>query len=350
MGNPAVIVQHDTDDSGHFNDEVWDFSDEDDHQTPDPHATVAEAAAPRDDINILNRSLHPVAVNPDLENGPPLASSLKQVISIAHTHTATTPTSDGATHLHSSEEARNPELQQIPAEPINSDDASINGMNESQLVVINLLGSQPAGTLDGENTHLQNDSVLTSPVFSMPSTRSSSPLSYLSYVNSDDENPNAATQHPQIHLDNNAPIPHTTRDPNMPIEHDTSPIISRSSGSTPELITQIFWDVTPLDSFLSCPLVRLQTSTPTTLDPDILIELDSPPIISVPSTLSDNWQITEDDEALDPPFLPASEPAGQTMVDGWKILEDNEEALEPPRLPASEPAAGDTHFDVNGSQ
>lgn len=357
MGNAAVIHCH-ADDSGSsaklgtqilgdFNNEPWDFSDEDDLRTSDVHATVAEGL-PLDDMNLPNHSLHPV--NPALENGSPLAStsSLEETISIIHAHTATTSTSDDATQVHSAEETHNSELQAMPSESINADDTSIYELNESQLV-INPLSSHSASRLDGEYTHLQNESVLASPVFSSPSTRSSSPLSYLSYVDSDDDDLDAAILHSQIHLDSDVPIPHTTLDPNIPIEHDTPPIISRPSSPSPEPLTQVFLDldISQLESSLSCSLDHPQT----TLDPNILIEHDRSPIISIPSTLAESWQITEEEEALEPPCLPASEPAVQTMIDSWNILiEEDEEALEPPRHLSSEPAASDTHFDVNEGQ
>jgi hypothetical protein len=412
-----------------FNDEAWDFGDEDDLRTPELHTTVVEAAVPQDGINLPNHSL-----NPALENGSPLASTLEQPLPITHTHTATTPTSDGATYVHSAEEAHTSELQ---PEPINADDASIYGLNESQLV-INSLGSQSVVRLDGENTRLQNDSVLAGPILCTLNTRSSSPsLSYvdgedsdttthpqndsvlsgpisctpgtgssfsalpyvdgegsdaathpqndfvlagpisctpstrssspaLSYVDDedpdavahlqndsvlagpilcmpstrsssptlsydvDDENPDAAaTQLSQIHLSNNSePIPRTTLDPNMRIEHDGLPIFSSHSTSATEPLTQDF-------------LVESQ--------------LESSPSRSLdhPQTMVDSWQnlTTEDEEALEP-RLPASEPAAQTMVESWQVLtEEDGEALEPPRLPASEePAASDTYFDDNEGQ
>ena len=366
IGNPGVIHHH-TDHSvssavlgggvgaqipGNFSDEAWDFSDEDDLQT-DLHTAIAETAVPQDDIKLPNHSLNLVAsVNPALENGPPLASTLEQAIPITHTHThtATSSTSDGATHVHSADESHNSELQRLPSGPINADDALIYGINESQLV-INPSGSQSAGRLDEENTHLQKDSVLACPVFSTPSTRSSSPLSYLSYVDSDDEleDPDA---HSEIHLDINLPTPHSTLDPDIPIEHETplAPIISEPSSPTSEHLIQGFLDVSQLESSLTCSLNHPQT-TRTILEPNILIEHDRPPIISIPSTLTDSWQIRED-EALEPPCLPASEPLAEvhTMIDSWKILiEENEEALEPPPF-ASELMASDTHFDVNGGR
>jgi hypothetical protein len=357
MGNVGVIHHH-TDDSGSsavlgaqisgdFNDEVWDFGDEDDLQT-DLNTNIAETAVSHDDINLSNHSLLPVAsVNLALKNGPPLTSTLEQAIPITHTHTAT---SDGATHVDSAEEAHDSELQPLPSEPINANDVSIYGIDESQLVM-NPSDSQSAGRLDEENTHLRNDSDLASSAISTPSTRSSSPLSYLSYVDSDDEDPDAATQHSQIHLDNNSPIPHTTLDP---IEHDTplAPIISTPSSPNPESQSHVFLDVSQLESSLRHSLDHSQF-TQTTLEPNILIEHDRPPIISIPSTLADSWQITEEDEALELTCLPASEPLAvvHKMVDSWKILiEEDEKALEPPHLPASEPAASDTHFDVNGGQ
>lgn len=174
-------------------------------------------------------------------------------------------------------------------------------------------------------------------------------MSYLSYIDSDDEeDPDAATQFSQMHLDNNVPIPHTTTlDHNIPIEHDTLPIISRPSSPTPEPLTQVLMNISQLESLLG----RSRGGHPqTTLDPNVLIEHDGPPIISIPSTLADSWQITEDEEALEPPCLPATDPAVQTMLDSWNILEEDEEALELPHLPASEPAASDTHFDVNEGQ
>ena len=95
---------------------------------------------------------------------------------------------------------------------LHTTDASIYGLNESQLVINSLLvGSllTLAGRLDGENTHFQNDSVLAGPILcSTPSTRSSSPV--LSYVSS--KTPDAATQFSL--LGNILPIPHTTQDPN----------------------------------------------------------------------------------------------------------------------------------------
>ena len=385
-------------------DDDFDYDDEDDLRTPDLHTTVAETAVPQGDIN-HSSSLHPVAlVNPALENGLPLASTSEQAISEAdalinnsspqndlaisaisslpitdaHTtitcaHTATTQTiDDGATHVHTAEEAHNSELQPTLSEPINadSDDAPIHGLNESQLA-INPLGSQSAGRLDGENTHLQNDSVLASPVLYTPSTtRSSTPA--LSYIDSDDEDPDAVTQHSQIHLSNNVPIPHTTLDPDVLIEHDGPPIISRPSTPAPEPLTLVFLDGSQLESLLNRSLDYPQT----TKDPNILIEHDRLPIISRLSTppltqnfldasqlesspghsfdhsqtmpVVDSWQITEDEEVLEPPRLPAAEPAAQTMIDSWQILTtETEEALEQPHFPASEPAAGDTYFAAN---
>ena len=319
---------------GDFNDETWDFSDEDDLQT-DLHTTIAETAIPQDDINTPNHSLNPVAsVNPAMENGPPLSSTLEQD-TITHTHTATTPTNDGATHVHSTEESHDSELQPLPSEPINADEASIHGINESQLV-INPSDSQSTDRLDEEDVHLQNDSVLASPVFPTPSTRSSSPLSYLSYIDSDDEDQDAAIQHSEIHLDTSLAVPHTPLDPDIPIAHDTSlaPIIS---STTPEFSTQLSWDVAQLESSLGHSLGHPQT-TQTTLDPNALIEHDSLSIISKPSL----------------ELLSISEPpiqAVQEMVESWQILiGKDEEAVELPRLPASDPAASDTHSDVNEGQ
>ena len=352
MDNAAVINHH-TDDSGSsaildaqipgdFN-EAWDFGDEDNLQTPDLPTTVAETDVD-DIVNLPNYSLHPVAlINPAPGNGPPLAPTLEQAIPITDAHTTTAPISDDATQAHSAEEADNSDLQPIPSEPINADDASNYGIDESQLV-INLLGSQSADRLDGEYTHPQNYSVLASPVLSTPSTRSSSPLSYLSYV--DEEDPDAAIQHSQIHLDNNIPNSHITLDHNIPIEHDTPPITSRPSSPTPEPLTQVFLDVSQLESLLSRPLDHPQSM----LDPDIHIEHSRAPILSIPSTLADSWQITED-EALEPPGLPTSEPAAQSMLDSWKILfEEDEKVFQPLLLPASEPVPSDTHFDVNEGQ
>ena len=344
MGNPGVIHHH-TDDSGSsalsaqipgdFNDETWDFSDEDDLQT-DLHTTIAETAVPQDDINTPNHSLNPVAsVNPAMENGPPLSSTLEQD-TITHTHTATTPTNDGATHVHSTEESHDSELQPLPSEPINADEASIHGINESQLV-INPSGSQSAYRLDEESMHLQNDSVLASPVFPTPSTRSSSPLSYLSYIDSDDEDQDAAAiQHSEIHLDSSLPITHTSLDPDKSIEHDT-PLAPINSSPTPEFLTQLSWDVAQLESSLGHSLGHPQT-TQTTLDPNALIEHDSLSIISKPSL----------------ELLSISEPptqAVQEMVESWQILiGEDEEAVEPPYLPPTDPATSDTYSDVNEGQ
>ena len=345
MGNPGVI-HHLTDDSGSsavlsaqipgdFNDETWDFSDEDDLQT-DLHTTIAETAVPQDDINTPNHSLNPVAsVNPALENGPPLSSTLEQD-TITHTHTATTPTNDGATHVHSTEESHDSELQPLPSEPINADEASIHGVDESQLV-INPSGSQSAYRLDEESMHLQNDSVLASPVFPTPSTRSSSPLSYLSYIDSDDEDQDAAAiQHSEIHLDSSLPITHTSLDPDKSIEHDT-PLAPINSSPTPEFLTQLSWDVSQLESSLEHSLDHPQT-TQTTLDPNALIEHDSLSIISKPSL----------------ELLSISEPptqAVQEMVESWQILiGEDEEAIEPPYLPPTDPATSDTYSDVNEGQ
>ena len=344
MGNPSVIHHH-TDDSGSsalsaqipgdFNDETWDFSDEDDLQT-DLHTSIAETAVPQDDINTPNHSLNPVAsVNPALENGPPLSSTLEQD-TITHTHTATTPTNDGATHVHSTEESHDSELQPLPSEPINADEASIHGINESQLV-INPSGSQSADRLDEESIHLQNDSVLASPVFPTPSTRSSSPLSYLSYIDSDDEDQDAAAiQHSEIHLDSSLPITHTSLDPDKSIEHDT-PLAPINSSPTPEFLTQLSWDVSQLESSLEHSLDHPQT-TQTTLDPNALIEHDSLSIISKPSL--ELLSIRE------PPTQ-----AVQEMVESWQILiGEDEEAVEPPYLPPTDPATSDTHSDVNEGQ
>ena len=345
MGNPGVIHHH-TDDSGSsallsaqipgdFNDETWDFSDEDDLQT-DLHTTIAETAVPQDDINTPNHSLNPVAsVNPALENGPPLSSTLEQD-TITHTHTATTPTNDGATHVHSTEESHDSELQPLPSEPINADEASIHGVDESQLV-INPSGSQSAYRLDEESMHLQNDSVLASPVFPTPSTRSSSPLSYLSYIDSDDEDQDAAAiQHSEIHLDSSLPITHTSLDPDKSIEHAT-PLAPINSSPTPEFLTQLSWDVSQLESSLEHSLDHPQT-TQTTLDPNALIEHDSLSIISKPSL----------------ELLSISEPptqAVQEMVESWQILiGEDEEAVEPPYLPPTDPATSDTYSDVNEGQ
>ena len=256
MDNAAVIDHHNDDSGsstmlgrhipGDFNDETWDFDDEDDLRAP-LHTTVAEAAVPQGDINSPNHSLHPVApISPTLENAPPLASTSEQFIPITHAHIATTPTSDGIAHIHSAEEAHNSELQPIPSELTHADDASIYGLNESQLV-INSLGSQSAGRVDGENIHLQNDSVLSSPI--LCSTRSSSPA--LSYVDSDGEDPYADTQLSQIHLDINVLIPHTAPDPNILIEHDGPPMISSPSTTATEPLTQNFLDGSQLERSLS---------------------------------------------------------------------------------------------------
>lgn len=250
MGNAAVVDHHNNDSGssailgthipGDLNDETtWDFGDENDLQTP-LNATVAEAAVPQGDMNPPNYSFRPVApVNPALENGPPLASASEQFIPTSHVHTATTLTSDGTAHIHSAE--IHISEQPIPSEPNNADDASIYGLNESQLV-INSLGSQSAGGLDAENNHLRNDSVLSSPILS--STRSSSPA--LSYV--DAEDPDTGTHLSQIHLDDNVPVPHTsTLDPNILIEHDGPPIIFSPSTMATEPLTQDFLDGSQLE-------------------------------------------------------------------------------------------------------
>ena len=353
MDKAAVIDRH-TNESGSsvmlsaqipgdFNDEAWDFGDEDDVRSPILRTTVIEAAVLQDDTN---HSPDPVlSANPALENESPLASNLEPAIPITDTDADTAPT-DGATHVHSAE-AHNLEFQPISSEPIDADDASVYEIDESHLA-INSLGSQSESRLDGENTHLQNDSVLGTPAFRTPSTRSPSPaLSYLSC--DDDEDLDAATHLPQIHLGNNVPIPHNTQDHNIPVAHDTPPTLSRPSSPAPEPLTQVFLDVHQLESLLSGSLDHPE-ATQTTRDPNILIEHDMLPMISIPSTLADSWQITEDEEALEPPCLPASEPTAPTMVNTWQILiEEDEETLESPHLPASEPAASssDTHLDVN---
>lgn len=159
---------------------------------------------------------------------------------------------------------------------------SIYGPNESHLV-INSLGSQSVVGLDAENTHLQNDSVLAVPDLYTPSTRSSSPA--LSYVDPD------ATQFSL--LGNNLLIPHAALDPDILMEQDRSPIISRHSTSVTEPVTQDF-----LDGF------------------------------QLESSLSRSTEYT------------------QTMVNTWQILEDNE-VLEPP---TSEPATSDTCSDIDEGQ
>lgn len=162
---------------------------------------------------------------------------------------------------------------------------SIYGPNESHLV-INSLGSQSAGGLDGENTHLQNDSILAGPDLYTPSTRSSSPA--LSYVD-----PDTATQF-SLFGNNLLLIPHNTLDPtNILMEQDRSSIISRPSTAATEPLIQDFLDGFQLESSLS----RSPDDT-------------------------------------------------QTMVNTWQILEDRE-ALEPP---TSEPATRDTYSDINEGQ
>ena len=190
---------------------------------------------------------------------------------------------------------------QIPAFDFGDEDdsdlhiinASIYELNDSQLVK-NSLGSQWASSLDGENTHLQNDPVLAGPLLYTSGTRSPPALSYVG-----DEDPDTATQFSQILLGNNMiPVPHTTLDPtgsNILIEQDMLPIISGPSTAVTESLTQDLLCGSPLEDFsLSCSL--------------------------------DNTK---------------------TMIETWETLtEEDREALEP-HLPASEPAASDAYSDVD---
>ena len=226
-----------------FNDEAWDFGDED-IQTPDPPTTVTVAAVPQGDTNL------PVAlVNPAMENGPPLASTLEQPL--PNTHAQTASTSDG--HVHSAEEA---------------DDASIYGLNEPQLV-INSLDSQSVVRLDGENTHFQND------------TRSSSPSL------SDDEESDATTN-----LENDSVLP----GPGTPITRSSSPALSYVDDEDPDVTAH---PGPQNDSILAGPSTRSSSPSLSHVDDeesDATTNFQNDSVLAGPNTRSFSPSLSRVDE------------------------------------------------------
>ena len=167
-----------------FNHEPFDYGVDDEVEPPaDLHATIAEVAVPQleDDLILVNHSLQRDApVHPTLEHGPSLASTSEQAdISQADALTNSSCPQNGDLAI--------PPMFSLPMTLAHT--------------VVNPLRPQSAGELDGDNTHLQNDLVLTDSSLRTPSTSSSSPA--LSYVY--EEDPDAATQLSRILFDDDVP-------------------------------------------------------------------------------------------------------------------------------------------------
>ncbi|KAF8813506.1 hypothetical protein BYT27DRAFT_7239403 [Phlegmacium glaucopus] len=313
-----------------FNYEAFDYSDEEEEATPDTAATANETPLPQvsalqDHLGLPDHPLQDTSVNPATEDGPPLASpifsnledetpvlgedpsgganisdaglishnspqndlTISAVTSLPDTDipTATTPARDGATRVHSAEEAYNAEIQPIGDQPITSttifcaSEASIHGLDEPEPV--NPLDSYSASGLEGDITLLQDDSADPDlSAYYTPDARSPSPT--LSYV--DEGDPGAAIQHSEIPSDGNV-NPSTPLDPTMPSEEDRLPIITSHSSLTTEESTS-----DSLEGF------QLENSLALSFDhPQTLIDSQGP--------------ITDDEEALNPRSPPATEPA-----------------------------------------